>query len=475
MRKTKNFLKINLTSNSLKFHYWPLLLFSFFEVIFFGELNSFQVFISLIEYIILTFVALFNIRIAIIYFVCFSLLSYGAWSYIVIDSLPANFWGIRFLGISVNLIFSIYLLFLLVLKDQNRNTKYFPKELYFLLLFYGVSIFTGLIYCFFNVNYFDNYFKDLMIFFPILIYPFLIFSLGKNETTKIFSYCVSTTIFGMLFSLLFGIFFEYGSGLNFILLNSFGYVIMFILPFCRDKFSGYHYYILVLIAVLLLASGKFFVGGKFIILALMSFFWYFLVYKRNFLLVGLTISIISLFSFFWIEITDYLLYFFSDNLLVQNKLSQVISIVEILDLDLLSAAPTSIGNIIAELRTIFQYYKDSPIIAITGLGFGGGVPDVYGFLTPMANPGMGYSEIDAVRNNFFRMHLPVFEFFLKLGIFGGAYYLYLSAKSFQKQNIFSLYFFLIFFTVFTNNKEMIMLGLFFLHLSSIDDSTIKST
>jgi hypothetical protein len=136
----------------------------------------------------------------------------------------------------------------------------------------------------------------------------------------------------------------------------------------------------------------------------------------------------------------------------------------------LSSTPTSVGNIIAEAQNITQYFFNVPIISFTGLGFGGGAPDLFGNLTPMAKPGMGYAEIDAVRNNFFRMHLPIFEFFLKIGIFGGAVYIYISMKKFLEKNIFSFYFFLVFFTVFTNNKEMILMGLFFLNLSLSENS-----
>jgi hypothetical protein len=194
------------------------------------------------------------------------------------------------------------------------------------------------------------------------------------------------------------------------------------------------------------------------------------VFKRNLLFVSITGSVVSICFIYWVELTDFLLNLLSDNILVQYKLSQVIAIAEISDFELLSASPTSIGNIVAELGTIFQYFSMSPIEATTGLGFGGGVPDVFGHLSPMAIPGMGYAEVDAVRNNFFRMHLPLFEFFLKLGIFGGLLYLYFGLKHFFKRSIFSLYFFLVFFTVFTNNKEMILLAIFFLHLTGEENS-----
>ena len=71
------------------------------------------------------------------------------------------------------------------------------------------------------------------------------------------------------------------------------------------------------------------------------------------------------------------------------------------------------------------------------------MPDIYGYLTHLANPGMGYAEIGAIRDVFIGC-IPVFEFFLKFGFIGGIGFLYFSLKNFKNKNIFSFFFFLIF-------------------------------
>lgn len=453
-----------------KFNIVPLILFVILEVLLYGNQILPQSVVAIFEYFFLLILAFVNIRLAIAYFICFTLLSFGSWSYVVNEINPSNFWGFRFFGVSLNLIFSFSLIFILLIKPSHIPKLKFPNEIFYLFIFFGTSFILGIIYSNFKINNFDNFFKDLMIYFPIFIYSLLVFSVDENVSLKIFKYLIITTLISMVLSLLLGIFFEYGSGLKFILLNSFGYIIIFIVPFCKKLFTKIQYYYILIFTFFIILSGKFFIGGKFIIILLLAILWYFIVYKRRFFFVIFTLSLVSLLFFYWVPITEFLMMTFAENLLVQNKLSQVISIINVFDLDLLSRTPTSIGNIIAEFRTILRYYIFNPLFSITGLGFGGGVPDLFGYLAPLANPGMGYAEIDAVRNNYFRMHLPVFEFFLKSGLFGGFGFIYYSIKNFTNNNIFSFFFFLIFFTVFTNNKEMIMLSFLFLRLSYINFS-----
>jgi hypothetical protein len=260
--------------------------------------------------------------------------------------------------------------------------------------------------------------------------------------------------------------FEYGSGLKFILINSFGYIIIFIIPFCSKLFSKNIFRLLILISIFLLLSGKMFIGGKFIINIFITLIWYFIFYKKQLILAFIFIFLLTILFFYWFPITEFLMTYFADNLLVQNKLSQVISVVNILDFDLIASSPTSIGNIIAEGRSIAIYFTNNIFISFSGLGFGGGIPDHYGYLSPLALPGMGYNEIDASRDLFFRLHLPIYEILIKSGILGFLFYTYFTIKNFMKHNIFSFFFALVFLTIFSNNKEMILLSLFFIRTSN---------
>lgn len=445
---------------------FPLIIFVLLEVVFFGNNVVPQAIVSSLEYLILAILGFNNIRLAIAYFISFTLLSFGAWSYIVEDVSPNNFWGLRIFNISFNLLFSIFLslIYFVNIYISGRNFKII-RELYFLLFFYFSSLFLGLINLYLEINYFDNFSKDFMIYTPLLFNSLLISSLNSETAFKIFRFSIITTLFAMLLSFLLGIYFEYGSGLKFILINSFGYFVLFLLPISKKQFHPFIFFILSIAALVLLISGKIFVGGKFIIILFLSILWYFLVFKKHyFLIFSLLFSLINLYIF-WSPVTIFLFSYFEDNFLIQYKLSQVISVVSIFDIDLLARTPTSMGNIIAEGSTLLKNLSLNPIRFLSGLGFGGGISDYYGYLSPSAKPGLGYAEVDAVRNNFFRMHLPFFEFFLKGGIIAGLAFFYFASKYFTNGNIFSFFFFLVFFTVFTNNKEMTLLAFLFVRLS----------
>lgn len=86
---------------------------------------------------------------------------------------------------------------------------------------------------------------------------------------------------------------------------------------------------------------------------------------------------------------------------------------------------------------------------------------------------MGYSVIDASRNSFFRLHLPIFEVLIKTGIVGSVFYMYFVYINLVKRNIYSYFFALMFLTIFSNNKEMILLSLFFVRLSNFEDINVN--
>ncbi len=438
------------------------------EVILFNENHYVQLVFSIVEYLFVLFLLFYDYKLAINYFISFSLLSFGAWTYVIDEILPSNFWGLRFFGVSVNLLTTVFIFIFLIFKEKKFKISEFNFEFNILIIYFLFSFFIGLAYVLLGVNYFDNFTKDFSIFFPIFFYIYILSKVDPNNCLLFFKKCIPVTLISMLFSLLLGKYFEYGSGLKFILINGFGYIIIFIVPFCSKLYTKNIFRLLVFTCIILLVSGKMFIGGKFIINIFITILWYFIFYKKQFKLAFIFLITLISVILLWTPISEGLMLFFADNLLIQNKLSQVISLVNILDLELISASPTSIGNIIAEGRSVFIYFIKNPFIAFTGLGFGGGIPDYYGYLSPLAQPGMGYNEIDASRDLFFRLHLPIYEILLKTGLIGLCIYVYIIAKNFLKQNVFSFFFTLMFLTIFSNNKEMILLSLFFIRISDLD-------
>lgn len=375
-------MKLVIFFNNKNVYYLISLFFLLLEVYLYNDNNSIQLFLSIVEYLFIFVLLLFDYKTSIIYFISFSLLSFGSWTYVIDEILPANFWGLRIFGVSVNFISTILIFLYIIFKDKKISITGLHKENYFLISFYLYSATCGLIYYFLGYNYFDNLVKDLSIYFPIFLYTLILTKIDEESSLFIFKNCITVTIISMLFALILGRYFEYGSGLKFILINSFGYLVIFIIPFCSKLYSNVTFKILLFICLILLLSGKMFIGGKFIINIFITLIWYFLFFKRKFFVTFTFIFTIFIISLYWTPVTDFLMNYFSSNLLVQNKLSQVISVVNILDLDLLSSSPTSIGNIIAEGRSILSFFVNSSFVSFTGLGFGGGIPDVYGYLAP---------------------------------------------------------------------------------------------
>ena len=101
----------------LKFNYVVLLIFSILEVLLYDSNPFFQIPVSIIEYLFIVATILIDKKIGVSYFLAFTLLSMGAWSYVIQEELPSNFWGIRVAGFSLNILFSGLLFLYLVLSN----------------------------------------------------------------------------------------------------------------------------------------------------------------------------------------------------------------------------------------------------------------------------------------------------------------------------------------------------------------------
>ena len=89
---------------------------------------------------------------------------------------------------------------------------------------------------------------------------------------------------------------------------------------------------------------------------------------------------------------------------------------------------------------------------------GGGVQDHFGYLAPWASEG-GYSATCALRNQYFKMHMPFIEVFVKLGIIGFSYYFYVLVKIMKNKSIINFMTFIVLLLIFYVSKENILLTL----------------
>ncbi len=449
----------------MKFRYEILLVFIVLEVLLFGKPSIWQFIVSLIEYCFIILALLMNRKIGIMYFISFTLLAMGAWSYVSQPELPLNFWGIRVAGLSLNILLSFAMvIYCLVAQKlpQKIHTHFYNNGFFVGFILY--TFFVGIVYVISQINYFDNFLSDVLLYFPFFIYIFFLSFLDTRSILKIVEYGVSLTVISMVVSLLSNKLFDYSGddGFSFVLMNGFSYMAIFALFFFKDLYSKFHYYFLVCLLLVLLLAGKVFIGGKMLIIIFIAVIWLAYHYKRAQLIILISAAT------FLIFINPILFYFsenYSDSLLITYKFTQVYNLFEHIDLDVIASTPTSVGNIVAEAVTIFYYLENNKFFLFFGKGMGGGIADILGYLTPSAGPGMGYNLTNTTRNDFFRMHLPMYDILIKSGVVGFSIYIILLIKWFKKNNIFSFVSFILMFTVFNNTKESILLTLIFIRLS----------
>lgn len=449
-----------------------LLFFCLGEILLYNNNQYVQLAIAILEYSFLFVLFIFNRQLSIAYFTAFNLLAMGSWSYVTQEELPNNFWGLRFLGLSFNILFTIFL-FVACLISNAKPLKILFSNSYtrFFTLFTIYTLIAGVVNVLLGINYLDNFIKDTAVYIPYFFYAYFLYFLKSEYVKNIFIWGGGLTIFSMILSWVINIKFEYGNGFEFVLMNGFAYVMTFAVFFLKDFYTKKIYWTQVIFILLLLVTGNIFLGGKSLINFFVILVWYFSLIptRRLFLLIAF-----SLLYFLSPIIIDFIDNTSSKSLLLAYKVSQIIDTFTIADLDVLAATPTSMGNIIAEGKTLYSYVVNNFNVLLFGKGMGGGIPDIYGLFSPLAGPGTAYTDKDIIRNDFFRMHLPVFEILIKAGLFGLLFYLKILYKALKSNSIISFSLFIVLFTVFFNAKEMVLLTLLLIRLSEIEPNVLNN-
>ena len=441
-----------------QFRFEVLFLFIFFEVLLYNSESDFQLAVTIIEYIYVTFVLFVNNKTGLMYFFTFTLLAFGGWSYVSNITTPNNFWGFRLFGFSFNILYSVFV-FLFFLTKNKYNI---PKSIFhdkFFMFFILYSLIIGFCNIIFSNNYVDNFLQDVLTYLPYFIYIYLIIFLDINSLLKMVRYSLFLTVLSMLLSLVFNIKFLYGIH-DFVLMNSFAFILPFSIFFLKNLYSKSHYLFLSLTVILLLITSNIFISGKLIIIMISIFLWFGAINLKK---IWPVFAIPILVMIFLAPASDFFIEYYSDSV-ISFKFSQIADLFTSLDMEVIAATPSSMGNLIAEGITIYHHLLGNSLVLIFGSGFGGGIPDIFGYLTPWAGKS-GYALQDAIRNEFYRMHLPIYEIIIKSGIVGFVLYLKLLRKYLNSKSIFSFITFVLLFTVFYVTKEMLLLTLIFMKIS----------
>ncbi len=458
-------------NQNIKYNYFILILFAFCEVIFFKSNNNIKFVISILEYSFILYSCFANLQVGIMYFLSFIILTVGIGNYSGFDVImPYNFWGIRVSGISVSIIFTVFLSLVVLIKNKLNlqiNINLYNKFI-LIIIFYGILI--GFFNLSLGVNYVDNFILDLLTYLPAIFYLILLSQVDAENTILLLKKSIIVTFFMMLLSVITDNKFQYGQD-TFVLQSALGLIVPFLFfsfTFLYKK-NTYIKIILTVIILFLLIKGLYFISGKVITLFIILFFLLFIKSKKMFFLLFIPV----LFFIFNLEfILLYLLDFFDDYPVIQEKFKQVYLFVSVFDFNAIARMPTSIGNITAELLAVKNHLTQNINYLIFGKGFGGAVPDYYNNLSDWIYKS-GYKEIDKSRNQFFKMHLPLIEMFLKGGLILGGSFVYILYKILYVDKKYSILLFVLFFAFFYVSKEALLLTLILIKITSESQDTLK--
>lgn len=453
---------------------FALILFGLMEVLFYNSTDSLTGIITIFEYVLCFVVLLFNERLGIKLFISFTLLSLGVNNFYLEP--PANFWGLRIGGISFNIVFSLLVSIYVVLKNVKKSkfTLEISPYYLFLIVFFLYSFIVGLLSVGTLVNYEDNFTSDFMTYFPFFIYLPLIYRLSFKDCEEIFVSTFITSVLMLWFAYFGSKTYNYGNSM-YLVQNTIGNLILITSLLIWKKIGNFLFVFCICSLIYLSLIGSLFISGKMWIVFIVYFFILGIRAKGNKVLR----LVIMLWIFFIVLqkdfIFDTLIGFFDGNT-IAFKLLQIKMLTDIVSFTYLSGTDTSIGNVIGEIRTVFSFYFDNFHLFLFGQGFGGGIPDEFGVLKKWVNL-LGYNAHDLPRNNYYKMHLPFTEVFVKGGLFLSIVYLWVYRSIFKAINGFrstyAIIFFFMFFMFFYVSKESLLYSMLLYKLMHNEQTKIK--
>lgn len=464
---------------NIPYSIWILALFGALEVLLLKTNNALKLSLSILEYLFVLVVFLQNREVGIMYFFSFILLTIGALNYNGhYEDTPLNFWGVRFAGFSVSILFTV-LLTVMILLERNRNnlltlSAIVPRKNYFaqfivFLIFWGTIV--GIIRCFQGINYPDEYLDGILNYTPALFYLILLSRISIENTLKIVKYGIPVSAFMLLLSAITDNRMYYSTE-TFAVTNAIStcFIIFFVF-FWKKYYKPVHWYIMLACMVMLVATNQYMLGGKIAAVFIIApFCWLVVKMKKK---TWILLPLIVLLSFLLSPSLAFFASFFDNGSIISGKILQVKTAYDmILDPLAMAQIKSSVGVTVGgEMVTVGRHLWEHPSVLLFGEGFGGGVPDYYGVLGWSAGHG-GFDMDDLKRNCFTKMHLPIFEMPLQGGLIVLFAYLRTLYKIlFSKPYAMNIILFLSLLLVFYITKEFILLTLLLAKLATETNST----
>lgn len=435
---------------------------SIIEILSFISTSEIQILCSIVQYLIISALLLYNFQFGLKIFFGLSIVSFGAWSVTDEFAIPYSFLDLRLGFISFHVLYMIFIFGYKLILDKFRfNYKF---NIFHILLI--ISFLIGVIQIARDINFIDNFANDIKLVFTFFLIYILSTKLSRADSIEIIKSSIIISLLLALISIQFNIRFDYGSDNLFLPISG----ISFFLPlFLLIRFydNSLKNRIIQLLSLIILFSGSFFISGKALILFFLAICFYLVRFfhrkksKHPFL-----ILFTCIFSFYLLfsGVFDLLDNVVIKNPIVQYKFNQI-KLIFNTSLYLISNSPTSIGNIFAEVSTIISIAKENILFALFGNGFGGAVYDKLGLLEVWAFRD-GYNVISPIRDSYYKMHLPMSEIMVKSGLFGLVFYFSQFRKYITKYDFYEFLLISSLLLVFYVNKESIILTFILLRLNT---------
>lgn len=344
---------------------------------------------------------IYSLKLGLKNLIFLTLISYGKWVYIG-DNLAGNFLTSKIAGVSIVL----YMFFFHILLGFRR----IKLDKYFII--YSVFIFVwSLLLVATSSVYLDNFLADVKTLIFLVVFLSTAQLLTSKEIQNLVISGIDISLVMLLSASILRLRFEYGVGHEYLPINSLSFFLPLFIVTPLLNISNVNLTRRILWSVtslFILLTDDVFISGKFLALTVLAVFLLFLKPKKRY--VSYAALLILLFALPLVQVMDPVSTY---------KINQVTSLTNVSKYNMIMSSHTSAGNIISEFDNIFKQRNKYHLIV--GKGLGGGISDLNGHLMQFAGTG-GYSPLDKLRDNYFKMHLPASEIIVKFGILGFLFY-----------------------------------------------------
>lgn len=354
------------------------------------------------QIIILLIIPLYSIKLGLRNLIFLTLVSFGKWVYID-DVLAASFLTKKFAGVSI--VLYLFVLYILPIVRSIRYNRYFVIFMVVTLL-YSICLLAS------SSVYMDNFLADVKTLVFLFLFLAVAQVLSSNEIHEVVIAAIDISMAMLLCASIFRLRFEYGSGHEYLPINSLTFFLpIFIVSPLLDimNVSIIRKILWSVASLYVLLTDDVFISGKFVALSVLAIILLILKPKKR---------IISVVSVFIIVVALPLVKVIDP--ISAYKIEQVTSLTSVSKYNIIMSSHTSAGNIISEFDNIFK--QRNKFYLMVGKGLGGGISDLNGYLKQFAGTG-GYSPLDKLRDNYFKMHLPASEIIVKFGLLGFIFYI----------------------------------------------------